>query len=424
MSRLPTIDPVSPEDRAAMLGEYETMGAWDCVDGAAGSPSPPDDQGTSSDAPVHAPKLLCMADVEPAEIAWLWRGRIPLGRLTLLVGRPGEGKSFLTAYLAATVSQGRAWVDRNPCQRGSVILCSAEDDPKDTIAPRLIAHDADRSRVHLLAGVMSRDHRGDPVERVFTLDDLVTLRHTLDRVPDCKLIVIDPIGSYLGGGADAHRDNEVRSVLAPVCHLAAARGAAVLVVAHARKAAAPYADDLVLGSRAFTGIARSVLHLVTDPQDEKRRRRLLLTGKNNLAERLPGFAFEIGPGDVEDRPCVCWHEGEVNLTADDAVNMDAEGDSDRRTQHDEAVSWLRKALVDGPKLGKALKEDAREGEGISWRTLERAKKTLSVEAFRPENPGPWYWRLPDPSAPRQGPGDWRGGGLAVCPGGPESQDDS
>lgn len=365
--------------------------------------------------PRHAPRLIRMSDVEPSEIRWLWPGRIPLGRLTLLVGRPGDGKSFLTAHLAANVSRGRAWIDGSPCPLGSVVLCSAEDDPADTIAPRLIAHDADRERVHLLAGVMSREDNGEEVERVFTLADLPALRQTLEQLADCKLIVVDPIGSYLGGRADAHRDNEVRAVLAPVCHLAAQYGAAVVVVAHTRKAVAANADDMAMGSRAFTGLARSVLHLMIDPDDETKRRRLLLPGKNNLAERPPGLAFDIGPGDIEDRPCVLWLEGEVTITADEAVNRDPHQDDEKRTERDEAVHWLRRTLADGAMPAKEVRELAKEAEGIAPRTLDRAKKAAGVEAYHPENPGPWYWRLPGSGAERHTPKGKGGGVLAFCP---------
>ena len=111
------------------------------------------------------------------------------------------------------------------------------------------------------------------------------------RLPDCKLVVIDPIGSFLGNGTDAHRDNEVRGVLAPVAMLAEKHGPAVLVVAHRRKSAGSIADDLALGSRAFTGIARAVWHLTRDPDDKARR--LLLPGKNNLAREGDGLAFSI-----------------------------------------------------------------------------------------------------------------------------------
>ena len=386
-----------------ILAEIEAL-----ADRAEAAPS------TLSPTTRDAPRLIRMADVEPVDVGWLWPLRIPVGRMTLLVGRPGDGKSFLTAYLAATVSRGRHWIDGSACPRGSVVLCSAEDDPADTIAPRLIAHDADLDRIHLLAGVTNRDDRGEDVERVFTLADLATLRQTLERLSDCELIVVDPIGSYLGGRADAHRDNEVRGVLAPVCHLAAQHGAALVVIAHTRKAPAAFADDTAMGSRAFTGLARSVLHLVMDPDDENRRRRLLLAGKTNLTERPPGLAFDIGPGPRDDQPCVRWHSGEVDLTADEAVNRASQRDNANATKRDKAADWLRQTLAEGPRPAQEIIESAKKEEGITPRTLERAKKLAGVDSYKPLNPGPWWWRLRGSPADRHTPNERQVGDLAVC----------
>jgi len=383
---------------------------------AEAEPVEPDPPPADDAPPRSAPVLLRMSDIEPAAIRWLWPGRIPLGRMTLLVGRPGDGKSFLSSYLAANVSRGRPWVDGSPCPAGSVILCSAEDDPADTIAPRLVAHDADRDRIHLLAGVRYLDDEDDAErERVFTLADLPTLRQTLDATPDCRLIIIDPIGSYLGGRTDAHRDNEVRGVLAPAAKLAAEYDAALLVVAHARKSAAAFADDMALGSRAFTGLARSVLHLIADPDDESKRRRLLLPGKNNLAERPTGLAFDIGPGPIHGRPCVRWHEGEIEMSADEAVNREPAGQGRAAPERDEATDWLRQALAAGERPAKDLLEQARETEGIAEKTLRRAMKAIGVEAFRPDNPGPWWWRLSS-AAHAQAPQGEGSGHLAICSG--------
>lgn len=189
----------------------------------------------------------------------------------------------------------------------------------------------------------------------------------------------------------------------------------MVVVAHTRKAVAANADDMAMGSRAFTGLARSVLHLMIDPDDDTKRRRLLLPGKNNLAERPPGLAFDIGPGEIEDRPCVRWHDGEVTITADEAVNRDPQHDDEKRTERDEAADWLRRALADGPMLAKEVRELAKESEGIAARTLDRAKKAAGVEAYRPVNPGPWYWRLDDSGADRHTPKHEGGGVLAFCP---------
>ncbi|MBA3482615.1 MAG: AAA family ATPase [Pirellulales bacterium] len=336
------------------------------------------------------PVLTCLADVEPRAVSWLWPGRMPLGRITLLVGRPGEGKSFLTTDMAARITTGTPWPDGSACPQGSVILISAEDDPGDTIRPRLDAHYADVKRVHLLTAVRRVDD-GDPIERMITLADVEAIEAALQRIPDCKLIVVDPIGSFLGGATDTHRDNEVRSVLAPIAKLAEQHGSAVLVVAHRRKSAGTVADDTALGSRAFTGIARAVWHLSRDV--ESKSRRLLLPGKNNLAHEGDGLAFSIHG----EPPRIAWERDPVAMSADDAMAVECEG-RDRKPGPDAdarhaATDWLRSALAAGPRLATDLSDEWKNGIGGSKRTLDRAKQSLAVEAFRPEVPGPWWWRL-------------------------------
>jgi len=341
------------------------------------------------------PVLTCLADVEPRDISWLWRGRIPLGRITLLVGRPGEGKSFLTTDAAARVTTNTPWPDGSDCPLGSVILISAEDDPADTIRPRLDAHCADVRRVHLLSAVRRVDGEGH-YERLITLADVDAIEAALVKLPDCKLIVVDPIGSFLGGGTDAHRDNEVRGVLAPIAMLAEKYGPAVLVVAHRRKSAGSIADDLALGSRAFTGIARAVWHLTRD--NENKARRLLLPGKNNLAREGDGLAFSI----IGEPARISWERDPVAMSADDALAAENQSRDRKPGPEAEALEgasgWLRSALADGPRPVKELLDEWKNGQGGSKRTLDRAKQSLAVEAYRPEVPGPWWWRLPGKDA--------------------------
>jgi hypothetical protein len=345
--------------------------------------------------PECGPVLVRMADVEPCELKWLWPNRIPAGRITLLVGRPGEGKSVLTCDMAARISVGAPWPEGVLCPQGSVLLITSEDDPADTIRPRLDAAGADCRNVHHLAMVRRVDDEGREFERMFSLADLQDLETTLQRLPDCRLIVIDPIGSFLGGSVDAHRDNEVRSLLSPLAKLAEKYGPAVLVVAHRRKSAGAVADDLALGSRAFTGIARAVWHLTRDPNDKTRR--LLLPGKMNLAPEGSGLAFAIG-GLIT--PHITWEAEAVNLSADELVAAECQNrkpgpDADKL---DHAIDFLRDALATGPRLTKEVMEEAREGYGISKRTLERAREALMVEPYRPANPGPWWLRLPGHAA--------------------------
>jgi putative DNA primase/helicase len=340
---------------------------------------------------IGGPILQCLADVEPVAIKWLWPGRIPLGRITLLVGRPGEGKSFLTTYMAARISTGSPWPDRTECPHGSVILISAEDDPGDTIRPRLDAHYADVQRVHLLSMVRRIEADGQRHDVMFTLADLVALETALKLHPDCKLVVVDPIGSFLGGHTDAHRDNEVRGVLAPVATLAQRHGPAVLVVAHRRKSSGSIADDLALGSRAFTGIARAVWHLARDSEDKARR--LLLPGKNNLAREGSGLAFAI----CGEPPAISWEREPVAMSADDALSVE-NGDEKKKPgpkpeTRNKAAEWLRDVLKTEPMAAGKIKDEAGEA-GYAWRTVQRAKDDLGIKPYRDQFGGAWMWRLP------------------------------
>jgi hypothetical protein len=336
-----------------------------------------------------------MADVEPRNISWLWRDRIPLGRITLLVGRPGEGKSFLTTDMASRISTGTRWPDGTDCPQGSVLMLTAEDDPAETIRPRLDAHHADVGCVHLLSAVRGVDKDGQD-ERLITLADVNAIEEALAKLRNCKLIVVDPIGSFLGAGTDAHRDNEVRGVLAPIAKLAEKYGPAVLLVAHRRKSAGSIADDLALGSRAFTGIARAVWHLTRDP--ENKARRLMLSGKTNVACEGHGLAFSI----IGDPARIEWESAPVAMMADDALVVECQS-RDRKPGPEaeafgQATAWLRSALADGPRPMKELLDEWKNGQGGSQRTLNRAKKSLAVDSYREEVPGVWLWRLPEKDA--------------------------
>lgn len=343
---------------------------------------------TNGGAEMSVPILQCFADVTPTSVRWLWPGRIAMGRLTLLVGRPGEGKSFLTTDLAARVSTGRPWPDGSEGVSGSVIFICAEDDPADTLRPRLDAHGADVRRTHLLSMVRRTTAEGRTYDAAFTLSDIEPLERCLQMHPDCRLVVVDPIGSYLGSGTDSYRDSDVRLLLDPVARLADAYGPAVLLVAHRRKnAAVAHADDLALGSRAFTGVARSVWHLIRDAKN--RDRRLLLPGKNNLAAEGRGLAFTI----AGDPPAVCWQTEAVEMTATEALAAETAGNESARDRpaRDEAQSWLADLLADGPVPTAEIREEA-AAAGFSWRTIQRARNILPIEAIRRED-STWLWKL-------------------------------
>jgi hypothetical protein len=266
-----------------------------------------------------------------------------------------------------------------------VLIISGEDDPADVLAPRLLAMRADMSRIHLLSGVRSAGK-----EAAFTLENLSALEAVLKAHPDIRLIIVDPIGSFIGGDTDTNLDNKVRAVLDPLAALAAKYGPAVLLVAHRRKSTSNFADDLALGSRAFVALARSVLHLTRDP--ENKARRLLLGGKSNLGPECDGLAFSIGG----DPPAVIWERGGVPMRADDALAL--ENAAGKRgpagAKQEAAETWLRAFLADGPRLAEECFAQA-AGVGIKEGTLKRAKDAAGIVAKKRGLQGHWLWSLPD-----------------------------
>lgn len=280
---------------------------------------------------------------------------------------------------------------------GDTLLICAEDDPADTIAPRLIAAGADRRRVHLLRAAKVLRSDGAEASVAFDLANVELIRAALDRLPECRLVVIDPIGSFLGGGGGAHRDNEVRGVLTPLTLLASEKDVAVLLVGHARKAAADFADDTVLGSRAFTGLARSVLHVASDPDD--RCRKLLLPGKCNLSASAAGLAYRI----AGDPPRVEWEPDPLDLHADDL--MPKSGRSNRPPaagrepkKREAATEWLQELLADGPMKVAELEQQAKDA-GLSWSTVRRAQRALNIKPQKDSVfGGGWHWQLPGKGA--------------------------
>jgi hypothetical protein len=361
---------------------------------------------TYDDTPTSSPVLLRMADVQPVAVEWLWPGRIPLGKLSILAGDPGLGKSFATLDMAARVSRGTPWPDAplTSSPAGDVVLLSAEDDPADTIRPRLDAAGADVSRIIMLTAVrIPADDGHGAVDRGFCLAvDLPHLRSAIASVPRCRLVVIDPISAYLGD-VDSHVNAEVRGVLTPLAELAASTRVAVVGVQHLRKSDGP-AVYRSMGSLAFVAASRATWAVARDPDDTTGRRRLLLPVKCNLSDDTGGLAYELRP--VDGTAVVSWDTSPVSATADDVLGATRRGG--KGSASDDAAEWLRAQLADGPVETRELTQRA-EDDGIAWRTVKRAKDKVGAKASKRGYKGPWVWFLPgDPEAP------------ADCPRGPDS----
>ena len=325
----------------------------------------------------------CFADITPQRLKWLWPGRIPLGKVTVIAGDPGLGKSLVTLDLAARVSRGGMWPDGSENILGRVLLLSAEDDAADTIRPRLDAHDANVENIHILESITYVDGNGHQESKLVTLLDVEPVELWMRRHSDCRLIIIDPITAYLGD-ADSHKNAELRALLTPWAKLAADCGAAVVAVSHLTKNSGTSPMYRVTGSLAFVAASRAVWAVAKDKQDPDRR--LFLPVKCNLGPDQHGLAYRVfADGDAV---MIEWEPDPVEIDAQDALAPEA---PDReRPERDEAEEWLSDQLKNGPVPVPDLKKEAAVA-GVAWRTLVRAKASAGVRARKRGMGGGWIW---------------------------------
>jgi len=336
--------------------------------------APPTDEPASESAAI-----TCLADVQRESVEWMWDSRIPRGKLSIIAGQPGEGKSTVTLDLAARITRGATLPDGCTAPQGSVLLLSAEDGLADTIRPRLDAAGADSTRVHALTAIKTLDG----ARPVNLANDLPCLREAMDAVRPI-LVVVDPLSAYLGK-TDSWKDAEVRSVLSPLAELANERRCAITAVMHFSKATGQKPINKILGSVGFAAAARVVLGVGSDPDNAARR--FLLPVKNNLAPAAATLAFTLDDGRV------IWEPSPVTGVTADSILDASSSDSAERT---DAERFLRDLLADGSPVPAAeVTRHARE-IGISPRTLHRAKARLGVKSERSGygSSGRWSWHLP------------------------------
>jgi hypothetical protein len=343
-------------------------------------------------------ELIRLSTVQPQPVRWLWPDCIPLGKLSLIVGDPGVGKSMLTVDMAARVSTGAAWplVPNSGGPAGEVIILSAEDDPADTIRPRLDAAGADASRIVVLSAVKRTDPSGNSSSSPFSLErDIPVLDAAIKKTPGVRLVIVDPISAYLGK-TDSHKNAEVRTILAPLAKLAADQNVAVAAITHLSKSLGGKALYRAIGSVAFTGAARSVWFVGADGADPARR--LMLPLKNNLAPEPLGLGFRIRSVQTASGISVArvdWEPNAVTTTANEAIAAELEAPRDRSAR-DEAAEFLRDLLKNGPVPASEVLEGARAAN-IKEKTLRRAKVEIGVKVGKTGNDtgSQWHWRLSD-----------------------------
>jgi hypothetical protein len=334
--------------------------------------------------------------ITPKRVRWLWHERIAVGTIALLAGREGLGKSTIGYWMAARITRGDLPGEHFGTPR-AVLVCATEDSWAHTIVPRLMAHGADLTRVFRI----EVRYDDDTIDLGLSLPkDLIGLEDAAQLV-DAALLILDPLMSRLSSELDAHRDGEVRQALEPLVSLAEQTGLAILGLIHHNKSGSADPLQLVMASKAFTAVARSVHTVVPDPDDETQGRNFFGTSKNNLGRLgLPTLSYTMRPytyptddgdgvtGQIE------WGE-EIQESIADALARATQG-PEERSALDEACEWLSDYLEehDGRALAGQLQAAGR-ASGHNERTIRRARTKLGVEKSKCGYQGAWEWYLPN-----------------------------
>lgn len=339
--------------------------------------------------------LLCGADLKPEPIRWLWHSWLALGKLHLLAGAPGQGKTTIAIAFAATVTSGGRWPDGSRCPAGNVLIWSGEDDPADTLLPRLMASGGDRSRVHFVSGTRI-DGELQPFDPA---RDMAALQAQAKRLGDVQLIIVDPIVSAVTG--DSHKNTETRRALQPLVDLATNMDAALVGITHFSKGGqGGDPSQRVLGSVAFTAVARVVLVAAkVQADDGGADRRILARSKSNIGPDDGGFEYNLEQAEPIpgiEASFVTWGNAVKGSARELLSDPNEEGHDD----HGDAAEMLKAELVADCWTNVEMASKPLKAAGFSKKQIWTASKKLGVIRKKGGMNGCWYMRLPGGADPK------------------------
>ena len=308
-----------------------------------------------------------MSDIEAKEVEWLWYPFIPYGKLTIIQGDPGDGKTTMVLNIAAAVSRGEGFDEgMNITEPMNVIYQTAEDGLADTVKPRLEQARADCSRVLVI----------DETNKALSMLDK-RVEEALDKT-GARLLIMDPIQAYLGGSMDMNRANEAREMTKHLATIAEQRNCAIILIGHMNKAGGCKAAYRGMGSIDFFAVARSVL--LVGRVIGKDNYRAMVQIKNNLAPFGHPKAFELSEDGFE------WI-GDYEISVDDVLG----GYAPKESKLDQAKQLLRDLSEDKDSVSSNELIEIAKAEGISKRTMDNARKEMGLKSQKINNT--WYVKL-------------------------------
>jgi putative DNA primase/helicase len=333
-------------------------------------------------------RIICASTIEPEAINWLWDGYLARGKFHILAGQAGTGKTTLALNLAATVSSGGRFADGTKCEPAQVLIWSGEDDPSDTLIPRLIASGANLDNIHIISEVTQNDEvRGfDPA------NDVQSLIIATGQLNNIALLIVDPIVNAVAG--DSHKNGEVRRALAPLVDFGQRMNCAILGISHFSKGTSGREPlERVTGSLAFGALARVVLATAKITEADSSRR-IFCRAKSNIGLDGGGFEYDILQTELKD------HAGIFASYAafGDAIEGSARellAEPDCEGGGNDCVVFLSELLAAGRMTAKEVLIEARNS-GYSEKQIRTAREKLNIKPHR-QGFGKGsivYWDLP------------------------------
>lgn len=315
-------------------------------------------------------KLTMLSEIQAEEVKWLWYPYIPIGKITIVQGDPGEGKTTLVLAVAALLTRGGPMPESGAqCEPFTVIYQTAEDGIADTIKPRLVAVGADCARVAVI------DESSQPLS--FGDDRL----ERAIRQVGAKMLILDPLQAYLGGTVDMHRANEIRPLFARLGAVAERTGCAVVIIGHMNKMSGAKGIQRGLGSMDIPAVARSILLVGRDRDNPNVR--IMAHLKSSLAAEGRSIAFSL-----DENMGFRWI-GYYDISAEELLNGGRTADG-WQTKQSRAEQLLTVLLTEGDKSCSDIYA-ALDAEQIGRRTAENAKKAIGAVSYKLG--ACWYWTL-------------------------------
>lgn len=320
--------------------------------------------------------IVSFDKVESEKVRWLWNTRIPLGKVTVLAGDPGVGKSAMMLDIMSTISRGGAFPDGQRAAVGNSVIASAEDGLGDTLRPRLEAAQANLNKVYALRFIVNDENRVEPLSLV---DHLTELDQMIKKT-SAQLVVIDPFNAYLPSAkVNTYKDQDIRGVMGVLTELAQNNLCSIVLIMHLNKKEEISTLYRIGGSIGIIAAARSALIVILDEADKTKR--IVASIKTNLSLPSQPYAYQIEKPEGSD----------IRIRWLGPVDFDPSTKQSFKGKRDESAEFLQQVLEDSQMPVDEVFKEAKKA-GISTSTLRRAKETLGVHSKKIGNI--WYWELP------------------------------